>query len=53
MEALTELHDSRQWRAELRRHGRRGVFATGRAFESYLARRDRQVAALVRGLGQR
>ncbi|CAM5737975.1 hypothetical protein SAFG77S_02913 [Streptomyces afghaniensis] len=53
VEALTELHDSRQWRAELRRHGWRDVFATGRAFESYLARQDEQVAGLVRRLGQR
>lgn len=53
VEALTELHDSRQWRAELRRHGWRDVFETGRAFESYLARQDEQVAGLVRRLGQR
>ncbi|MFH8656231.1 Bug family tripartite tricarboxylate transporter substrate binding protein [Streptomyces afghaniensis] len=53
VEALTELHDSRQWRAELRRHGWRDVFETGRAFESYLARQDEQVAGFVRRLGQR
>ncbi|WP_086559009.1 Bug family tripartite tricarboxylate transporter substrate binding protein [Streptomyces africanus] len=53
VEALTELHDSRQWRAELRRHGWSDVFATGRAFESYLARQDEQIAGLVRRLGQR
>lgn len=53
VEALTELHESRQWRAELRRHGWRDVFATGRAFESYLARQDEEVAGLVRRLGQR
>ena len=53
VEALTELHDSRQWRTELRRRGWRDVFATGRAFETYLARQDEQVAGLVRRLGRR
>ncbi|WP_030897568.1 MULTISPECIES: tripartite tricarboxylate transporter substrate binding protein [unclassified Streptomyces] len=53
VEALTELHGSREWRAELRRHGWTDAFATGRAFASYLARQDARVAALVRGLGRR
>lgn len=50
VDALTELHGSRRWRAELRRHGWTDVFATGRAFETYLARQDEQVAGLVRAL---
>ena len=51
VDALTELHDSRQWRAELDRHGWTDVFAAGRTFESYLARQDEMVADLVRHLG--
>ncbi|GGS43048.1 Bug family tripartite tricarboxylate transporter substrate binding protein [Streptomyces violaceus] len=50
VDALTELHGSRRWRAELRRHGWTDVFATGRAFETFLARQDAQVAGLVRRL---
>ncbi|GAA4317379.1 tripartite tricarboxylate transporter substrate binding protein [Streptomyces venetus] len=52
VEALTELHASRRWQEELRRHGWTDVFATGRAFESFLARQDAQVAGLVRRLGR-
>ncbi|MGW0610727.1 Bug family tripartite tricarboxylate transporter substrate binding protein [Streptomyces sp. NPDC002788] len=51
IEALTELHDSRQWQAELKRHGWTDVFATGRTFERYLARQDETVSDLVRHLG--
>ncbi|GGW96962.1 Bug family tripartite tricarboxylate transporter substrate binding protein [Streptomyces lomondensis] len=51
VDALTELHDSPQWRAELERHGWTDVFATGRAFASFLARQDARIAGLVRRLG--
>lgn len=51
VDALTELHDSPQWRAELVRHGWTDVFATGRTFESFLARQDARIAGLVRRLG--
>ncbi|MFI6559135.1 Bug family tripartite tricarboxylate transporter substrate binding protein [Streptomyces sp. NPDC050534] len=51
IDALTALHASRQWRAELARHGWTDAFATGHAFTSYLARQDKAVADLVADLG--
>jgi putative tricarboxylic transport membrane protein len=51
IDALTALHASRQWKAELTRHGWTDTFATGDAFKAYLARQDKAVAALVAGLG--
>ncbi|MDH6573797.1 putative tricarboxylic transport membrane protein [Streptomyces sp. SAI-117] len=51
IDALTSLHASRQWKAELARHGWTDAFATGDAFASYLARQDKAVADLVADLG--
>ncbi|MBL1112271.1 tripartite tricarboxylate transporter substrate binding protein [Streptomyces sp. 110] len=51
IEVLTALHTSRQWKAELTRHGWTDAFATGDAFATYLARQDRNVAELVGHLG--
>ncbi|WNF00193.1 tripartite tricarboxylate transporter substrate binding protein [Streptomyces luomodiensis] len=51
IEALTALHTSRQWQAELTRHGWTDAFTTGGAFATYLARQDKAVAELVRHLG--
>ena len=51
IDVLTELHASRQWKAELARHGWTDAFATGDAFKAYLAREDKAVADLVAGLG--
>ncbi|MGY6026858.1 Bug family tripartite tricarboxylate transporter substrate binding protein [Streptomyces spinosirectus] len=51
IDALTSLHASRQWKAELTRHGWTDAFATGDAFTSYLARQDKAVADLVADLG--
>ncbi|GAA1109893.1 Bug family tripartite tricarboxylate transporter substrate binding protein [Streptomyces javensis] len=48
---LTALHDSRQWKAELTRHGWTDAFTTGGAFATYLARQDKNVAELVGHLG--
>ncbi|WP_320777424.1 tripartite tricarboxylate transporter substrate binding protein [Streptomyces sp. CRN 30] len=50
-DALTELHDSPQWRAALAQRGWTDLFATGDAFEEFLARQDRAVARLVDRLG--
>ncbi|WP_445516040.1 Bug family tripartite tricarboxylate transporter substrate binding protein [Streptomyces sp. NEAU-174] len=48
---LTALHTSRQWKAELTRHGWTDAFTTGGAFAAYLARQDKNVAVLVGHLG--
>ncbi|PNG91442.1 Bug family tripartite tricarboxylate transporter substrate binding protein [Streptomyces malaysiensis] len=48
---LTALHGSRQWKAELTRHGWTDAFITGGAFATYLARQDKAVAELVGHLG--
>lgn len=51
IDALTTLHGSRQWKAELTRHGWTDAFATGDTFKAFLARQDRAVAGLVAELG--
>jgi putative tricarboxylic transport membrane protein len=51
IDALTALHASRQWKAELTRHGWTDAFATGDTFKTYLARQDKAVADLVADLG--
>ncbi|MGW7614370.1 Bug family tripartite tricarboxylate transporter substrate binding protein [Streptomyces antimycoticus] len=51
IEVLTALHTSRQWKAELTRHGWTDAFTTGGAFATYLARQDKAVAELVGHLG--
>ncbi|WP_316770433.1 Bug family tripartite tricarboxylate transporter substrate binding protein [Streptomyces sasae] len=51
IEALTAMHRSRQWKAELRRHGWTDAFTTGDAFAAYLSEQDTSVARLVRDLG--
>ncbi|MFI0732792.1 Bug family tripartite tricarboxylate transporter substrate binding protein [Streptomyces sp. NPDC021225] len=49
--ALTALHTSRQWKAELTRHGWTDAFITGDSFAAYLTRQDAVVAGLVARLG--
>ncbi|MEU2207815.1 tripartite tricarboxylate transporter substrate binding protein [Streptomyces hygroscopicus] len=51
IEMLTALHTSRQWQAELSRHGWTDAFTTGGAFATYLARQDKAVAEMVGRLG--
>ncbi|MFF2509000.1 Bug family tripartite tricarboxylate transporter substrate binding protein [Streptomyces sp. NPDC058067] len=51
IDALTALHDSGRWQAELTRHGWSDAFLTGDAFAAYLSRQDRTVADLVARLG--
>ncbi|GLV75647.1 Bug family tripartite tricarboxylate transporter substrate binding protein [Streptomyces hygroscopicus] len=51
IEMLTALHTSRQWQAELSRHGWTDAFTTGGAFATYLARQDKAVAEMVGHLG--
>ncbi|MGW6353753.1 Bug family tripartite tricarboxylate transporter substrate binding protein [Streptomyces sp. NPDC055092] len=52
VDALTELHRSARWQAELDRHGWTDAFATGDTFAAYLARQDRLVADLAASLGR-
>jgi putative tricarboxylic transport membrane protein len=49
--ALTALHASRQWRAELRRHGWTDMFTVGDSFGAFLTEQDASVARLVTDLG--
>ncbi|MER6920550.1 Bug family tripartite tricarboxylate transporter substrate binding protein [Streptomyces spiralis] len=51
IEALRALHASRQWKAELTRHGWTDAFLSGSAFTTYLTREDRAVADLITRLG--
>ncbi|MEU6556387.1 tripartite tricarboxylate transporter substrate binding protein [Streptomyces sp. NPDC046915] len=48
---LSALHASRQWKAELRRHGWTDAFAVGDSFGAFLSEQDASVARLVTGLG--
>lgn len=47
IDALIALHDSRQWKAELARHGWTDAFAAGDTFAAFLSEQDRSVARLV------
>ncbi|MFB6671576.1 Bug family tripartite tricarboxylate transporter substrate binding protein [Streptomyces sp. NPDC056390] len=52
VDALTELHRSRRWQAELDRHGWTDAFATGDTFAAYLTQQDKLVADLAVSLGR-
>lgn len=52
VDALTELHRSARWQAELDRHGWTDAFATGDRFAAYLTQQDRLVADLAASLGR-
>ncbi|MFI8786236.1 Bug family tripartite tricarboxylate transporter substrate binding protein [Streptomyces sp. NPDC055105] len=52
VDALTELHRSRRWQAELVRHGWTDAFATGDTFAAYLTQQDKLVADLAASLGR-
>ncbi|MET8978864.1 tripartite tricarboxylate transporter substrate binding protein [Streptomyces sp. NPDC004539] len=51
VEALTALHETPQWRAELARRGWTDAFLTGDAFRVFLEEQDAFVATLVTQLG--
>ncbi|MEV7087761.1 tripartite tricarboxylate transporter substrate binding protein [Streptomyces sp. NPDC093085] len=51
IDALTALHDTPEWKAELARHGWTDTFATGDAFAAFLAREDRAIGRLVAQFG--
>ncbi|MFF1566411.1 Bug family tripartite tricarboxylate transporter substrate binding protein [Streptomyces sp. NPDC058293] len=52
VDALTELHRSSRWQAELDRHGWTDAFATGDTFAAYLTQQDKLVAGLAASLGR-
>jgi putative tricarboxylic transport membrane protein len=52
VDALTELHRSSRWQAELDRHGWTDAFATGDTFAAYLTQQDKLVASLAASLGR-
>ncbi|MFB7997120.1 Bug family tripartite tricarboxylate transporter substrate binding protein [Streptomyces sp. NPDC056002] len=52
VDALTELHRSGRWQAELDRHGWTDAFATGDTFAAYLTQQDKLVADLAASLGR-
>ncbi|MFD6478924.1 Bug family tripartite tricarboxylate transporter substrate binding protein [Streptomyces anulatus] len=47
IESLTAMHDSREWKAELAKHGWTDAFMTGFEFAGYLTDQDRQVAEIL------
>ncbi|GHE35456.1 C4-dicarboxylate ABC transporter substrate-binding protein [Streptosporangium violaceochromogenes] len=51
IEALTRLHDSEQWKAELARRGWSDAFLAGDRFGAYLADQDKVVAEILNQLG--
>jgi putative tricarboxylic transport membrane protein len=51
VDALTRMHDSEQWKAELTKRGWTDAFVTGDAFTTYLEEQDKSVAGLLTELG--
>ncbi len=51
IDALTRMHDSTQWKAELSKRGWTDAFATGDEFATYIKEQDKSVADLLTELG--
>ncbi|EEP71907.1 secreted protein [Micromonospora sp. ATCC 39149] len=51
IDALTRMHESAQWKAELTKRGWTDAFVTGDAFATFLTEQDRSVADLLKQLG--
>ncbi|GAA3429402.1 Bug family tripartite tricarboxylate transporter substrate binding protein [Streptosporangium sandarakinum] len=51
IDALTRMHDSQQWKAELTKRGWTDSFVTGDRFAAYLAEQDKSVASILAELG--
>ncbi|MGW4424123.1 Bug family tripartite tricarboxylate transporter substrate binding protein [Streptosporangium sp. NPDC004631] len=51
IEALTKMHDSDLWKAELAKRGWSDAFLTGDEFTAYLAEQDKVVADILTRLG--
>ncbi|MFD3838062.1 tripartite tricarboxylate transporter substrate binding protein [Streptomyces sp. NPDC058642] len=51
IDALTTMHESKEWKAELTKRGWTDAFVTGDEFGTYLKAQDTSVAALLAELG--
>ncbi|MFF3851874.1 Bug family tripartite tricarboxylate transporter substrate binding protein [Micromonospora sp. NPDC002575] len=51
IDALTRMHESAEWKAELTKRGWTDAFVTGDAFATFLNEQDRSVADLLKQLG--
>ncbi|MEV4280506.1 Bug family tripartite tricarboxylate transporter substrate binding protein [Actinoplanes xinjiangensis] len=51
IDALTRMHDTDAWRAELTKHGWTDAFVTGDQFATFLTDQDKAVADILTGLG--
>ncbi|MCX4469826.1 tripartite tricarboxylate transporter substrate binding protein [Micromonospora sp. NBC_01655] len=51
IDALTKMHESEQWKAELAKRGWTDAFVTGDAFATFLTEQDKSVADLLKQLG--
>src|SRR6266540_4925777 len=51
IDALTKMHDSEQWKAELTKHGWTDAFVTGDDFGTFLGEQDKAVADILTQLG--
>ncbi|MET8354242.1 tripartite tricarboxylate transporter substrate binding protein [Micromonospora sp. NPDC005206] len=51
IDALTKMHESEEWKAELAKRGWSDAFVTGDAFATFLTEQDTSVADLLKQLG--
>ncbi|MCW3843150.1 tripartite tricarboxylate transporter substrate binding protein [Micromonospora yasonensis] len=51
IDALTKMHDSEQWKAELKKRGWTDAFVTGDEFGTFLTEQDKAVADVLKQLG--
>ncbi|MEV4121610.1 tripartite tricarboxylate transporter substrate binding protein [Micromonospora sp. NPDC049645] len=51
IDALTKMHESAEWKAELAKRGWTDAFVTGEAFAAFLTEQDKLVADLLKQLG--
>ncbi|TDB71199.1 tripartite tricarboxylate transporter substrate binding protein [Micromonospora sp. KC723] len=51
IDALTKMHDSDEWKAELTKRGWTDAFVTGDEFATFLTEQDKSVADLLKQLG--
>lgn len=51
IDALTRMHDSAEWKAELTKHGWTDAFVAGDAFGTFLTEQDKAVADVLTKLG--
>lgn len=51
IDALTKMHDSEEWKAELKKRGWTDAFVTGDEFGTFLTEQDKAVADVLKQLG--